>query len=106
VAPLARFVIAEGPQSTHGLGNPRFTLLKTFATSTRNCSEELSVREIFLRTARSVLKKPGARRELRPAVPKVPGAGRRQGPKVPPGAAVRVPVLFVTVPAASGLGSS
>src|SRR5690349_5345205 len=53
-------------------------------TSARNCPLSLSVNRNFLLNEVLVLKRCGPKKELRATLPKVPAAGRLQGPRVQP----------------------
>src|SRR5436190_19939393 len=88
-------------ESTWPFGWPKFTWLKALNNSARNCPLNLSVIWNRLLNETSVLKRCGPKKELRATVPKVPGAGRLQGPRVHPFALSRgVAVAVVRQPGA------
>src|ERR1035438_9459007 len=83
-------------ESTCTLGWPRFTWLKELNSSARNWPWTRSENWIFLLSDVSVLKKCGPKNPFLVALPKVPAAGRLQGPRVQPlalSSAVAVAVL-------------
>src|SRR4030095_10477059 len=80
VEPAARPVIRPWfSQSMHPSGWPSLTLLKKLKTSHRNCPLNLSEKLRLLIMEKSVLKYDGPRTELRGALAKGLGSGRRRG---------------------------
>ncbi len=71
-------------ESTVAVGCPRFTWLNVLNDSARNCALILSVNRKVLLNDMSALKSFGPKNESRATLPKVPGCGRLQGPRVQP----------------------
>src|SRR5439155_15944216 len=80
---IAKICPAVG-ESTAVAGWPRFTWLNVLNSSARNCPPTRSVIWKRLLSEASVLKKCGPKNELRATFPKLPAAGRLQGPRVHP----------------------
>src|ERR1039458_4391447 len=71
-------------ESTVALGWPRFTWLKELKSSARNWPWTRSENSHFLLSDASTLKKCGPKNPFLVALPKLPAAGRLQGPRVHP----------------------
>src|SRR5215831_19088653 len=82
-------------ESTWALGWPRFTWLKELKSSARNWPWTRSLNWNFLVSDASVLKKRGPKNPFLVAFPKVPAAGRLQGPRVQPLALSRAVAVAV-----------